>query len=128
MIMKKAVMKAKRNDEEKVGLNIKIPISMKNEFEQLCKENGVSMTAMMLSLIEVAIEEFKGAHNIHDIEIDRLVNLRISDLKRSKEELEKTGGGVISDTNGHPLDVDMAIQDIEKEIQKITDLFLGERK
>ena len=32
----------------------------KNEFEELCKKNGVSMTAMMLSFIEVVIDESKG--------------------------------------------------------------------
>jgi len=59
MTLEKALNKAKRTDEEKVGLNIKIPIGLKNTFEDICKQHGVSMTSMMLSLIEVAIDEYQ---------------------------------------------------------------------
>lgn len=60
MLLDRALNKAKRTDEEKVGLNIKVPIGLKNEFDEVCKKNGVSMTSMMLALIETVIDEAKG--------------------------------------------------------------------
>jgi len=57
MLLKNALKNAKRSDEDKVGLNIKVPVSLKNEFDTLCKKHGVSMTSMMLSLMETAIDE-----------------------------------------------------------------------
>ena len=69
MAFQEALKKAKQSDEEKVGLNIKIPIGLKNTFDTICKKNNVSMTNMMLSLIEVAIEEYENSNdNFDDIE------------------------------------------------------------
>ena len=69
MAFQEALKKAKQSDEEKVGLNIKIPISLKEKFETICKKNEVSMTNMMLSLIEVAIEEYENTEdNFYDIQ------------------------------------------------------------
>ena len=59
MDIKKAFRNAKSMEEEKVGLNIKVPISLKNDFEEACKKNGTSMTSMMLSLIKMTVEEFQ---------------------------------------------------------------------
>jgi hypothetical protein len=55
MNINEALRDAKRNDEEKVGLNIKVPVSLKNDFERVCREKGVSMTSMMLSLIKLTV-------------------------------------------------------------------------
>lgn len=59
MDIKKAFKNAKSMEEEKVGLNIKVPISLKNDFEEACKNHGVSMTSMMLSLIKMTVEEYQ---------------------------------------------------------------------
>ena len=90
MTLNKALVKAKRNDEEKVGLNIKIPISLKNEFDELCKNNGVSMTAMMLSLIEVAIEESRGEYDAREAMFIKLSNDKIALLEELIAKLEMT--------------------------------------
>lgn len=82
MLLKKSLQKAKRNEDEKVGLNIKVPIGMKNEFDELCKQHGVSMTSMMLSLIETIIEESRGNIDAREIEFKRLANQAI----RANEE------------------------------------------
>ena len=73
MLLNKALKKAKRTDEEKVGLNIKVPIGLKNEFDEVCKNNGVSMTSMMLALIETVIDEDKGL--IQDLDAEGLLAL-----------------------------------------------------
>lgn len=59
MDIKKAFRNARSMEEEKVGLNIKVPISLKNDFEEACKNNGASMTSMMLSLIKMTVEEYQ---------------------------------------------------------------------
>jgi len=73
MLLNKALKKAKRTDEEKVGLNIKVPIGLKNEFDEVCKNNGVSMTTMMLALIETVVDEDKGL--IQDLDAEGLLAL-----------------------------------------------------
>ncbi len=59
MDIKKAFRNARSMEEEKVGLNIKVPISLKNDFEEACKNNGASMTSMMLSLMKITVEEYQ---------------------------------------------------------------------
>ena len=80
MLLKKALVKTKRSDGEKVGLNIKVPIEMKNEFDKQCKKHGTSMTAMMLALIETFIEESQGNYNPIEVEFVRLARLRLQEL------------------------------------------------
>ena len=89
MFLDKALNKAKRTDEEKVGLNIKVPIGLKNEFEEVCKKHGVSMTSMMLSLIETIIDESNGIRDARDIEFQRLINNQISLLDEHIKYFEK---------------------------------------
>ena len=85
MLLDKALKKAKRTDEEKVGLNIKVPIGLKNDFDNLCKEHGVSMTSMMLALIETVVEESKGFYEVLDAE--SLLKLN-NDINRLQKEID----------------------------------------
>ena len=52
-----ALQKAKKGDDKKVAVNIQVPSTLKDAFEELCKSEGVSMTALMCALMETAIEE-----------------------------------------------------------------------
>ncbi|WP_294956989.1 hypothetical protein [Sulfurovum sp.] len=88
MFLEKALNKAKRTDEEKVGLNIKVPVGLKNEFEEVCKKHGVSMTSMMLSLIETIVDESHGIRDAKEIEFQRLLNDRISLLNEQIKHFE----------------------------------------
>jgi len=54
---KKAKAKAQRAEQKKVGFNLQLPVGLKKDFEKLCKADGVSVTAMIISLIEVTLEE-----------------------------------------------------------------------
>jgi len=86
MVLTSTLRKAKRTDEEKVGLSIKVPISLKNEFDDVCRKNGVSMTTMILALMEVVVDEDKGLHQ--DIDAETLLKLN-SDIKRLEQEIEE---------------------------------------
>jgi len=58
-MLKQALAKAKKENEKKVSINFQVPISLKEEFDNLCRNNTVSLTAMLNSLMEVAIDESK---------------------------------------------------------------------
>jgi len=51
---------AKGNDETKVGISVQIPKSLKEDFEELCKKNSVSMASMLQALVQIAVNEDKG--------------------------------------------------------------------
>jgi len=99
VLLDKALLKAKRTDEEKVGLNIKVPVSLKNEFDALCKKHGVSMTSMMLAFIENAVEEDTNPSELGLITLlDRLKDAK--SRKNSYEDLYEKVGDSVEDTNG----------------------------
>jgi len=54
---KKARKKAQNAEQKKVGFNLQLPVGLKKDFEKLCKADGVSVTSMIVSLIEVTLEE-----------------------------------------------------------------------
>ncbi len=57
-MIEKAMAYAKNPIEEKVGFSFQIPVSMKKEFERVCKLNNVTMTNMILGLIKATNEEY----------------------------------------------------------------------
>jgi len=109
MLLNKALKKAKRSDGEKVGLNIKVPIEMKKEFDKACKSHDTSMTAMMLALIETFVEESQGNFDPIELELIRLAKLRLHYLDDHIETLR------------HDLDPDN-IQEYETMITERTKL------
>ena len=79
MFLSKALQHAKRTDDEKVGLHIKVPAGLKNEFDTLCKKHGVSITTMVQSLMEAAIEEDRSSDWKHHLILDA-INSQIHEL------------------------------------------------
>ena len=79
-MLDRALSKARRGTDEKVNINFQLPSNLKDEFENLCKSNGVSVTSMLNSLIEVAIEEHKGI-NIDDQSTLRLLEIQSKFMK-----------------------------------------------
>ena len=68
MNIKKAISLAKGNDEKRVGFNLQIPATLKSEFELFCKANDVKVTAMILALMQTALDEdLKGGQNVDTI-------------------------------------------------------------
>lgn len=54
---KQAVKKAQSAESKKVGFNLQIPMDFKSEFERQCKQDNVTVTSMILSLMEVSLVE-----------------------------------------------------------------------
>ena len=59
-MLNEALSLAKGTDDKKVGINFQMPKFQKDEFEALCKKNGVTMTAMFLAMAQVALNQDKG--------------------------------------------------------------------
>ncbi|MDD5400240.1 MAG: hypothetical protein PHQ93_03510 [Sulfurimonas sp.] len=54
---KMAIKKAQSADIKKVGFNLQIPSDLKFEFEKQCKQDNVTVTSMIISLMEVSLVE-----------------------------------------------------------------------
>jgi len=68
MNIKKAVSLAKNSDDKRIAFNLKIPSILKTEFENFCKRNDVKVTAMILALMQTALDEdLKGEQNAETI-------------------------------------------------------------
>lgn len=52
-----ALQKAKKGEDKKVAVNIQVPSALKEAFEELCKSEGVSMTALICALMETAVDQ-----------------------------------------------------------------------
>ena len=94
MSLENAVKFAKRANEEKMGYRFQFPISLKEEFEIVCQENGVSMTDMILGLISSSVDEHKGISNSTTLSI---VN-KIEDLSLKLDDLHMLHNKVGQDT------------------------------
>lgn len=75
-MLSKAIKLAKGTEEPKIGLSVQVPKSLKDDFENICKENNVSMSSMLLSLIQVAVDEIKEKENL------------ISEMEKTLAQLE----------------------------------------
>ncbi|MDY0123453.1 hypothetical protein [Sulfurimonas sp.] len=54
---KEAIKKAQSAEIKKVGFNLQIPSNLKSEFENQCKQDNVTVTSMIISLMEVSLIE-----------------------------------------------------------------------
>ncbi len=98
-MLSKAIKLAKGTEEPKIGLSVQVPKSLKDEFETICKENNVSMSSMLLSLIQVAIDESNTENrSISDMqsELKKLYQAR----KSYEDTMEKTGETVLEMSDG----------------------------
>lgn len=68
MNIKKTLSLAKKSDDKRIAFNLKIPSVLKTEFEYFCKKNDVKVTAMILALMQTALDEdLKGEQNVDTI-------------------------------------------------------------
>lgn len=74
MNIKKAISLAKGSDEKRVGFNLQIPATLKSEFELFCKANDVKVTAMILALMQTALDD----NSKDDTNEDSLISLQKS--------------------------------------------------
>lgn len=59
MSLDSALKFAKNASVEKVPFRFQFPIDKKDEFEKLCKKHNISMTYLILGLIQSAIDDDK---------------------------------------------------------------------
>lgn len=57
-MIKKAMEYAKNPVDEKIGLSFQVPVSLKKDFERVCKLNNVTMTNLLLGFMKSTVEEY----------------------------------------------------------------------
>lgn len=100
MSLKSALKFAKSANEEKMGYRFQFPISMKDEFEIICEKNGVSMTDMILGLINSAIEEEKGFSDSTTLTIINKIDELEKEIRNLDELYQKTGEDILELSDG----------------------------
>ncbi len=123
-MLSKAIKLAKGNEEPKIGLSVQVPKNLKDEFENICKENNVSMSSMLLSLIQVAIDESKNENrSIGTIKAE--LSALYASRKSIEEVMDKTGERILETTDGvvHYLERDLGginfqIEALEVELRQ----------
>lgn len=120
-MLQRALEKAKRGDDKKVNINFQVPSLLKEEFEKLCKESGVSVTAMLNSLMEVAIEEKLGL-SINDQDTMKLLD----ELDRAKKsfmqanQMVENGDNYVTAIDGTEIDFSLEAKIASAKIDAIT--------
>jgi len=64
---------AKGSEEEKVGISLKVPISIKIKLEELSKENSVSVNALINAMI---------ANGFEDVPLEKELYLELNELEK----------------------------------------------
>ena len=81
-MLNRALEKAKKEGGKKVPINFQVPSDLKEEFENLCKKNGVSVTSMLTALMETALDEAKGIYYELDANSLLSINHRILEIEK----------------------------------------------
>ncbi|MDQ1339566.1 MAG: hypothetical protein QG567_718 [Campylobacterota bacterium] len=111
-MLKNAINIAKGADEEKVPVSLKIPKSLKDEFEVLCKNEGVSMNSMFCALAQLAVTENKGGADKNDVlEIDRKIE-QLQEEVNDYEMILSKGGKYVKDEYGNEIDLENKLDQI----------------
>jgi len=98
-----ALQKAKKTEDKKVAMNIQVPSLLKEKFDELCKEEGVSVTALICSLMESAIEE-KSDSSFYQTSTMELITKLEDHLKERDEHNHLQNQGVQPHQVGLPFD------------------------
>ncbi|WP_457595474.1 hypothetical protein [Hydrogenimonas sp.] len=112
-MVNKALRKAKRDTDTKVSVTFQVNSELKKEFERFCKEEGVSMTAMLVALMETALEEKK--HGDLYSEVAAFLKSTIAEYQTSIAELEQEG-------LGRQPEIDEAYQKMLKDVKHLENL------
>jgi hypothetical protein len=129
MVLDKAIKKAKGNEEEKIGISLKVSISLKEQLMAVASDNKVSVNALVSSILDEALNYEDSTNSNSDSnkelykELDKHLNF-MKNVYLSPEE-----GGI--EINGFYIDkgyIPRNIQDIEDSISRISILkkILGE--
>lgn len=111
MSLDSAIKFAKNATAEKVPFRFQFPVDTKEEFEELCEKHKVSMTDMILGLINSAIDEDKGLTNVSVVNIINKIEELETRLKGHIRAFKHTEESVIECTDG-------SLYYVEEEIEK----------
>ena len=115
MLLDKAVRMAKGDDVEKVGISLKLLPDLKDELQRVSKERGVTMNALITSIIELVL---RG-----DSEADLKAVEKIELLQNSIKQLEafhRDGESQIDLENGDVIYVDRELETAYKKLDILT--------
>ncbi|WP_321470250.1 hypothetical protein [Halarcobacter sp.] len=65
-MLSKAIQKAKGDEEKKIGVSLKMPESFKNKLQLTADNNGVSLNALIIAMLETVYESKEDSNNIYD--------------------------------------------------------------
>ena len=91
-MLNRALSKAKKEGGKKVPINFQVPGGIKEQFENLCKKNEVSITSMLTGLMETALEEAEGIY--YELDSNSLLSLnnRLAEVEKELDEFYKNYG------------------------------------
>lgn len=117
-MLNKAIKLAKGTEEPKIGLSVQVPKSLKDDFENICKENNVSMSSMLLSLIQVAVDEIKEKENLI-AEMEKT----LAQLENKRQMLKKvyanSGLGELEMEDGSIMYIKKDLESLNHEIESL---------
>ena len=116
-------LRAKGTEEIKVGLSVQVPQSLKDDFETICKENNVSMSSMLLSLIQVAVEEVQEKEN-YIFEINKELNRLISDKNMLLKIQSQSDEDVYEQKDGSVIFISQELESYSTEIAALEEQLL----
>lgn len=82
----RALELAKR-EGKKVPVNFQVYPELKEEFEEVCKKNNVSVTGLLTSLMMTSIEQAKGIYLKLDVDALMHINQRILDIEKEIDSM-----------------------------------------
>lgn len=115
-MLNRAIELAKGNEEVKVGLSVQVPKSLKEDFETICKENGVSMSSMLLSLIQVAVAEVQEKENLI-FEVNKELNRLISEKNMLLKIQSQNEDDIYEQKDGSVVFISAELADLSSQIE-----------
>ena len=107
---------AKGSEEEKVGISLKVPSSLKLRLEEFSKENNVSVNALINAMI---------ANGFEDVPVEKELYMELNSLEKSLQSYllsEQQGGELFHGFYCNPGAVDNFPQEIENTITRVLSL------
>ena len=120
-MLNRALSKAKKEGGKKIPINFQVPGELKEQFENLCKKNEVSVTSMLTGLMETALEEAQGIY--FELTPDSLltINNRMVELEKFIREVEQHGAETA-------IEVEDRYESAKNELYRLNKIFNAYKK
>lgn len=107
---------AKGEDEVKVGISLKVPVSIKNRLEEFSKENNISVNALINAMI---------LNGFEDVPVDKELFIELNNLEKSLSSFllsEEQGGENFDGFFCNPGAIDNFSEEISQTISRVKSL------